>query len=171
MKKRFLLVVTLVVCFALPASGEHIGIYQDEFGYGCSLPTGFNMTAAVVLKYAPFTTGVRFRIEPPAGTSIAAFTTPYITIGSLDTDMSLAFGQCIDNTGSISLGTITANWTAGTAWVRPALGQTIIMKTDCNFNELPIYGCYAFIGTPGLCCEDIIATESSTWGKVKSLYR
>ena len=88
-------------------------------------------------------------------------------MGSLTTDLSLAYGTCIP--GSIVLGQIVAILNPGGGQVLPAQLQPNIIYTNCVFAEIPATGGSYYVGGSGNCNE--VATEPTTWGQVKALYR
>ena len=168
MKSLLLLVVALLMT-ASAAKADHIGIYSDASGSSCYLGNaGFNNTATVVHKFSLGATSSRFKVTLPAGSTFFAFSTPFVPIGDLTSDLSLGYAACPN--GSIPLRTIVAVLTAGIARGLPADNFSYIIYDAC-FGEYPATGGYGYVGlsTDYPCSE--VAVESSTWGKVKSLYR
>jgi len=162
-----------IVCFlmvATTAMAEKIGVYSDATGASCNLgPAGqLNPNATVMHLFSTGATGSRFKVVFPAGTAFFGFSTSYVPIGALDTDLSLAYGGCV--AGAIILGTITAIYGAGEGHVTAADLQPNIIYTNCVFAELPIVGERFYVGVDGFPC-NAIPVAPSTWGKVKSLYR
>jgi len=168
MKKVLLLMVACLMVSGV-ASADHFGVYSDATGSSCALGAAgvFNPSATVIEKFSLGSTGCRFKVVMPAGTAFFGFNTPFVPIGALTTDLSLGYGQCFN--GSIVLGTINAIYGAGTLSVLPADGFTNIIYTDCLFGEFNATGGNAYVGSTGNCNE--VATEASTWGNVKALYR
>ncbi len=168
MKKVLLLMVAALMISSV-AMADHFGVYSDATGSSCALGAAnvFNPGATVIHKFTLGATGSRFKVTLPAGTSFFGFNTTFVPIGVLTSDLSLGYGQCL--TGSIPLGTITAIYAAGTLSVLPADAFATIIYTDCNFGEYPATGGTAYVGGTGPCNE--VATEQSTWGNVKALYR
>jgi hypothetical protein len=169
MKKVLLLVVACLMISSV-AMADHLGIYSDATGASCFLGAapGFYTTPTIMHKFsANGTTGVRFKVTVPVGSSIFAFNTTMAPNGQLGSDMSVGYGACLN--GSFAVGTIVAQLAAGELKIETADLQPYLMMTDCTFTELPLTGGSAWVGTPGECHE--VATEQSTWGKVKSLYR
>ena len=169
MKKLLL----LTLCLSLVSSAafaDHIGVFSDASGTACNLgaPGQFSPTATVIHKFTTGATGSRFKVAFPAGTAFFGFNTPYVTIGALNTDLSVAYGQCVY--GEIVLGTINAVYAAGTGKVEKAELQPIILYTNCLFAELEATGGLFTVAAGGNIC---ISTpvEPSTWGSVKALYR
>lgn len=172
MKKVLLLMVAVLMISSVAMAVEHIGVYTDGTGSNCNLGNiagQFNPTATVVQTSSTGATGSRFKVTFPPGTSFFGFNTPYVPVGALNSDLSLGYGTCI--TGTIVLGTINAIYGAGTGTLEKADLQPKIIYTDCNFGEYEATGGYFYVSTNPGPCEDIVATEPSTWGQVKSLYR
>jgi len=171
MKKVLLLMVAVLMVSSVAMADEHIGVYTDGTGSSCALGNiagQFNPTATVVQRTTTGATGSRFKVTFPVGTAFFGFNTPFVPVGALNTDLSLGYGTCIS--GTIVLGTINAIYGAGTGTLEKADLQAKIIYTDCNFGEYEATGGFFYVNSTGP-CEQIIATEPSTWGQVKSLYR
>jgi hypothetical protein len=171
MKKVLLLMVAVLMVSSVAMAVEHIGVYTDGTGQSCALGNiagQFSPTATVIQTTTTGATGSRFKVTFPVGTSFFGFNTPYVPVGALNTDLSLGYGFCLN--GSIVLGTINAIYTAGTGKLEKADLQAQIIYTDCSFGEYPATGGYFYVNGTGP-CEDVVATEPSTWGQVKALYR
>ncbi len=169
--KRVLLLLNLVLVVNAPASFaiSHIGIYRDATGQSCTLDPGYNNSVVVMHRYAWDADWIHFRVDfsNAAGSTFISFSTPYITVGSLTTDLLLAYnGSCMS--GDIVVGTITAILEGGYLEVTPGDGYPVIEVDDCWFQMLPATGGRAYIGTE---CTLPVATEQTTWGSVKALYR
>ncbi|HET6348068.1 MAG TPA: hypothetical protein VFH88_03200 [Candidatus Krumholzibacteria bacterium] len=167
MKKVLLLMVAALMVSSV-AMADHFGVYTDATGSSCLLASGFTTTATVIEKFSAGTTGSRFKVTFPAGTAFYAFTTPYVPIGNLTSDLSLAYGTCL--TGDVPLGTITAMLAAGNGSVDPAELFATIIYTDCSFGEYAATGGAFHVDGTGSCLEPS-AVQNSTWGQVKALYR
>jgi hypothetical protein len=171
MKKVLLLMVAVLMVSSIAMADEHIGVYTDGTASSCALGNiagQFFPGATIVQRTTTGATGSRFKVTFPAGTAFFGFNTPYVPVGVLTTDLSLGYGSCL--TGSFVLGTINAIYQNGVGKLEKADLQTQIIYTDCSFGEYPATGGYFYVGSTGP-CEDLVATEPSTWGQVKSLYR
>jgi hypothetical protein len=167
--KKVLLLTLAVLMISNVAMADHIGYYSDCSGGSCLLAPGFSTTSAIVHKFSYGATYSRWKVVLPTGSSLFSFTTQnaYPSIGVPGSDLSVAYGQC--NVGSWCVGTLVAQLANGVARVEAADGQLTVLWADCNFGEFPGTGGSAWVGgTPD--CGDI-ATEQSTWGGVKALYR
>ena len=165
--KRSLLLTAALVVVANAALADHIGIFTDASGASCNFAPGFTTTATIVHQFSSGATGSRFKLTLPAGSNFFAFNTPYVPIGSLTSDLSLGYGQCL--VGAFALGSIVAVLSPGIMQVTAADNFPNIIYTDCNFGELPASGGAGEVGSS--ICHCCFAVESSTWGKVKALYR
>lgn len=170
--KKVLLLMTAALLVSTAAFADYINVYTDATGEVCNVASGFTQTATVVYKgWTPGgSTGARFKIVGPAGSNVISLTTPYVTIGSVANDLSIAYGGCVE--GTFSLGTLTAIWAPGTGGaVLPSDGYPNIIMTDCNFGEYPASGGTFCVAQPTCGCTEPVATAQSTWGQVKALYR
>jgi len=168
MKKPLLLTVSLLLA-AHPVMASHIALYSDVSGIYCSIPSGFTMSVAVIDRFATNDYGARFALDLSLapGTEFFAVQSPYTTTGTLTTDFSVDYGQCLD--GDIVIGTVAAVWAPGVASIVPAQGQANVFWTDCNFQQRVGTGGTLYIAQD--CPGDDLAVEQSTWGRVKALYR
>jgi hypothetical protein len=183
------LAMTLVAGVAM---ADNFGIYTDPLGAG-------EDCTAVPLTFQPFSmyvvhqitgsgaTGSEFMV---AGTSATGWTFNgatvmggFLAIGSPTTGVSLAYGGCL---AGPAIGVVQLNFFgfAPPAGGNPMCGFLeivasptalggIIKAVNCNFAEVQATGGYGWVNSDGNCvaCGPVIATEESTWGKVKSLYR
>lgn len=170
MNRALLLVMSLLLVPRLLMAEDYIGIFSDASGTSCELAPGYSTTATVV-HFSGGSTGSRFRVALSPGSALFGFNSPFVTTGLLTTDMSVGYGQCL--VGTFAVGTIAANWLPGVAAVVAIDGMPFITFTDCQANEFPAIGGYAYVGLHGDRCffVDPLATEHSTWGHVKALYR
>ena len=167
--KKVLLLMVAVLMISSVAMASHIGVYSDGTGASCALgaPGVFNPSATVIEKFSTGSVATRFKVVFPAGTAFFGFNTPYVPVGALTTDISIGYGTCLS--GSIVLGTINAIYGAGQGDVLVADLQASILYVDCSFGEHPATGGSFYVGGQGDCKE--VATEATTWGSVKALYR
>ncbi len=173
--KRILLLLVSLLLISSVAMADHIGIYSDATGQSCYLGNiagQFSPNVTVIHKFASGAVGSRFNITFPAGTAFFGFNSSYLQ--SCDpgpctgNDLVMAYGAC--RSGDIVLGTINAIYGVGTLRVVHADLSIDLYYADCSFVEKPATGGSAYVGTPGACGE-VVATQPSTWGSVKALYR
>jgi hypothetical protein len=166
--KKVLLLMVAVLMIASVATADVIGVYTDATASSCVLAAGFTSSATVIHKFTAGATSSRWKIAFPAGTQFFSFATAFVPIGSPVNDLALGYGQCLS--GSFALGTLVAILTPGQMDVLAADGFPEILYTDCNFGEHPGFGGHAYVAvTAGPC--DPNASQNSTWGQVKALYR
>jgi len=89
-------------------------------------------------------------------------------VGELTTGIAVGYGLCLNN--SIVVGTIEAVLSPGAIAVVSPTGYTTIINNDCNMVDCPATGGIGWVGGPNI-CNLVDATEQSTWGHVKALYR
>jgi hypothetical protein len=166
--KKVLLLMVAVLMISSVAMADHISVYTDASASVCALgPAGF-LQPVVVHKLSAGTLSSRFKMTMPGGSNLFGFNTPYVTVGSITSDLSVGYGVCLN--GASVIGTLAGIFTPGTLDIVAADLQTTIIVTDCTAAEFPATGGTAYIGTTGDCHEPN-ATENSTWGQVKALYR
>lgn len=167
--KKVLLLMVAVLMISSVAMADHFGIYSDPTGASCVLAVpGFSSTNTVIEKFSLGSTGCRLSVDNlPTGASFFAFSTPWTPVGDIHADLSHGYGTC--QTGSIVLGSFVAIFGPSTLHVLPAQGFSNIIYTDCTFGQHNATGGTAYVGSTGPCGE--VATEPSTWGQVKALYR
>ncbi len=89
----------------------------------------------------------------------------------------MAYGACLTgpSVGVVQLsgfGFPVPGQTCGLVEVVPAPDKTFVIAVNCSLIELPMQAGTFRFNTDGTCpCVDVNATEATTWGKVKSLYR
>src|SRR5258705_13807935 len=110
--KKVLLLMVAVLMISSVAMADHFGIYTDATGSSCALaPSPFNPGVTVIEKFSLGSTGCRFKVVPGAGNGIFGFNTPWVPVGDIQHDISLAYGSC--QTGSVVLGTMLMSIGAG----------------------------------------------------------
>lgn len=125
------------------SSGPTIGMYSDASGTSCTLADNApGLKNIYVFVDGPSTyTGARFAAPKPSCFNATWMfdSSPYVTIGDSQTDVSIGFGMCMD--GPLPVMTITymsaGNTTACCqfqAEAPPATGRLLV--TDCSFAEL-----------------------------------
>jgi hypothetical protein len=182
--KRFALLMVCLLALAAPAFGQiegkvgDISAYADDQGSNCNITApggGGLVTVFVVHKFSDGggATGARFKGVAPGGLSFVAFNTPFVPIGNFSQDLSLGYGLCITETTSLG-SALYVNATAPAACslltIAAADNFANPIATDCLFGEYTVKTGSAIMNPTGA-CQCNIATQPSTWGRVKSLYR
>jgi len=181
--KRFALLILCLVAFATPALALNgvgdISAYADDQGNDCNIlaPGGGGLLHVyVVHKFQPGDEGTycRFKGVWPTGLTFFSFSVgPYVSIGNFATDISVAYGTCQTTTvtvGDALFQTVTASPTCSYFDLIAADGQATPLATRCDFGEFEV-GVGQGIVNPDGTCQCTIATEPTSWGKVKALYR
>jgi hypothetical protein len=127
------------------------------------------------------TTGASFRVVPSGGFTGVLVAEDYLGslyVGNATDGVSVAYG-CVDTNSGFEVVRLTyqlfgTSMPCSALQVVPRPGVSSIYVTDCTFNEVPTQtvGPFFFNWSPtcgSLWC--FIATEPTTWGKVKALYR
>jgi hypothetical protein len=120
--------------------------------------------------------GCRFRIQQPESGNwlFLAFQTSFTPVGNALTDISVMYDQC--ETSSTTVG--YALWFSSAPYPKCGIVSLLaassfaeIILADCTFAEHTIpYGAPLIVNEDGTCfCEG--ATQATTWGLVKALYR
>ena len=132
-----------------------------------SVPTGFTQFF-VIHRYSSGAAGSRFNIDESGapGTVLLAFSSPYAYTGLLGHEQIVTYGDCLY--GSFTVATVDAFVACG------ELAMSSAFETMCAGGEFDSHNPY----TGALCactmstrCCFTLATEPTTWGSVKALYR
>jgi hypothetical protein len=180
--KRFALIMVSLLALSAPAYAQKVGdlsAYADDTGSNCNItvPGSGTLNVYLVHKFSDGggATGVRFKATFPAsGVILATFVgTPFSAIGTAQSDLSVGYGGCITTTTSIGylLFSVTGAVAACSyvSFVAPD-GHADVTATDCGFTEFHLKTGQGIMNPDGTCQCDI-ATEPTSWGKVKALYR
>jgi len=175
MKLHLCIAVAFVLVLASSAQAAHkLQIFSDAALSETSIADNAPRIVNLYVVYSGFNgaTGLRFSIKPgPGFTGVwLGETTSFGKAGSSPTDISIGFASCLPPpilvlTMTYQLfGTSSACSELRTA---PPDGflVAIAADSDCFFAELPIRD------LQGLHVNCPVATEPTTWGRVKALYR
>ena len=177
--KRIALTVICLLALAAPAFPAAVGdisVYADASGNSCNIsaPAGL-VQVFVVHKFSDggCATGARFKMTYPAAATFGGATWNYVPIGDVRSDLSLAYGVLISTTTSLG----SVSFFGGAPL--PACSYFSILAadnfpnaiaTDCSFGEFPVKTGQG-IANPDGTCQCNVATEPTSWGRVKALYR
>ena len=175
MKKLiFATIIGLVVAPALAFGG--LRLYADPALTQCTLSDTDPSVASVYVAYSTVyigTIGARFRVaSSPGFTGLwLADATPYVHIGSSQSDFSVAFEEC--KRGTFLFLTITyqllGTSTCSNLAIAPSMGFPFSFCFDDCWDGYPCQDNKAlYVNCDG--CNPV-AAELTTWGKVKALYR
>jgi hypothetical protein len=186
--KKVLLMTLALMMVASVALADHIGVYADQAGTDCDLNTlsfpPTNNTLYIVHKFNAGSTASQFKVTDTSGLFATTQTTPYLSIGTWNTDLSLAYGGCV--IGDHVLMTLNflffgspAPTCANTLEIGPAPTSPIpgsVALVDCatpSGNLEPVTAGRAYV--TGGCIDPAncnpTGTASKTWGGIKALYR
>lgn len=181
--KKFVLTVAILTLGASQAfaQADILGLYADQAMNECNItiPVNIPTTMYVMHNSTSGATASQFQLSDPrtatfitTGVNLASGS--YIAIGDPFTGVSVAYTACLTGTFGVynisflALGVALPNCTYITLGPDPVSGKTQI--ADCNFFEIEVTGAQAILNADGTCDCDV-ATQETTWGKVKSLYR
>jgi hypothetical protein len=191
--KRALLTVMAALGLAVPAVSHALawidlfpvvdGSYQSTCNFNEPASPGLREVAAVMNYPGGDAVGVRFGIaESGINWQRIGIATPYVSVGSFD-DLSIGFGLCLTQYPAV-IATLQyfASETSpcGTISVVAPSGFVSAFFNDCVFQELIINPRYLTVngvydvppgGEDPSCFCPPAATQPTTWGRVKALYR
>lgn len=170
-------VLIAVICvLSVPARAGRLQIYSDAALTQCTLSDAAPATVNIYVAEHSWdgATGSRFRIAASGGFTGAWLgeISPFVTIGTSPTDVSIGYGYCGVGTFLVLKMTyqLFGTSTCSTLSVAPAVGFPVPICTYCFFGEYPCEGYDDLhVNCSGTCGP--VATEPATWGKVKALYR
>jgi hypothetical protein len=187
MKYLFSIALALLV-YAVPVlAQDRIELYADAQRSSCAIAEPISppiVQVHVFLTGPTNATGVRFKAPKPdcwVGATWLGDIVPasYGTIGNSQTDWSIGFGSCISTTPAAYVGAssyLISNQALACCAVN-AIPAVQFAFTDCsvNFSEHDLVPSKPLIVNPDQTCACqpgvVLATESTTWGRMKSLYR
>jgi hypothetical protein len=192
--KHILLLALALTASADAARGDCFAIFADTPGYTCYLNTlaelPGNNTAYVIHKLNAGSTASQFKVLDKSGLFPTTQQTPYLALGTWNTDLSLAYGGCV--IGEHVLMTLNFLWfgepmTGCThtldvvaAPTSPIPGSIAVVDCAVPFGNIVVgYGGWSFYVRSdsqtcfqGCGCDDFhTPVDAATWGSVKALYR
>jgi hypothetical protein len=175
MKCMVLIALLLLLSFAVPARAQddELFIYSDAALTQSSLHDNTPRTVTMYVAGHLFGSAyLRFAVKPTSGfTGVwLGDTSSFAKIGQSPTDIQIAFDACIYSTSfvvlTISYQLFGTSEPCSELRTAPADGfTTALTLSNCGFAELPV----KTVSSIRVNCA--VATEPTTWGKVKSLYR
>jgi hypothetical protein len=169
----------LLACIAGVVNAQtipSIRLYADPAFTQCTLSdTAPGVVTVYAALYAFDADGVRFRVAASPGfTGVwLSDATPYFKVGSSPTDLSVAFGKCLVGINLVAtftyqlFGTSTCSDLATAAPV----GFPFPYYDTCGFTGDPLSPASLHVNCSGSFDCIPVATEPTTWGRVKALYR
>jgi hypothetical protein len=178
MKNHLLSASMALLLFGTPASADRLSIYSDaaltQYTIDDSVP---RVVTLYVAGYLFESSGVRFSVRPgPGFTGVwLSDTSAFYPYGSSPTDIAIGFGRCVTSRSvlilTMSYQMFGTSSPCSELRAAPPDGFLYAIGTQCGADEViiwPLDKLYANCPNPPI---PPVATESSTWGKVKSLYR
>jgi len=193
--KNLLLSIVLVVCLAAGANAQQgmLALFSDTESHECHLNLGMGQIGNLYLMYVRgdgprLGNAYEFKLlKSSSGSAILSPTWPssiIITIGAVETGISLCAAECFPDGDYVSLGTIPVmnvsdpdTFTVAIVPDPEQVPQHAIVILECRA-ELPIYvvlpggafvfngGCYSPLEPYGP-----LGVEETTWGAIKELYQ
>ena len=179
MKLAIFVVLSLILL--LPARAGAFGrlsLYSDAAFTECTLSDTAPGTVNVYMAEwsDQGATGLRFRIDANAGfTGVwLSETSPFGVIGNSPTDIAIGFGQCMTHRFLVLTMTyeLFGTSTCSDLSIVAAPGLPEPICHGCIFSEMRCYGYDpVHVNCAGSFDCNPVPAESSTWGRVKALYR
>lgn len=178
--KTLAFALSCVVALSTSVRADMISLYRDEASGICAAPTQafVPLTVYVIHSSLGGSTGSAWRVDNTS--TMIAVSSDCGTLsftGDPFTGISLAYGSCM--TGSFLICQLTYLNTTADAIpgcnqlnVMPYPAQLTVMTIDCDQDAHAAGGgFFSFDPLTDWCWDCAGATETSTWGAVKALYR
>jgi hypothetical protein len=192
MAMKLLLLAIAFMIYAGAARCDCFGIYSNPQLSGCFLtllePPAYNFVY-VIQKFNLGSAASQFKVIDNSGLFPASQQTPYLALGTWNTDLSLAYGDCIfGDHVLLTLGFIwfgdpivgCENWlSVGAAPTSPISGSIAVVDCGPPWTYRTGGSGWPFhFGADAQSCEFDCGCEhhetpvaASTWGAVKAMYR
>jgi hypothetical protein len=188
--RRILLIILALLCSAslvlAQAPGGAVGIYSDVGGQNCNFDeSGFLVQVHCFHLDSPGATAIEFKLDisSTVGWTYVAESSPFLSVGQLDTGIAYAYGNCFS--GTVYLGNTFYSVTNSTpacthiqvvSHPNPSVPGTNILMTDCTTPPFQVYlvvdGGFGVVNSNVSCtCAGSVPTGVATWGQIKSLYK
>ncbi len=186
MKKVLLIAMAITLC-AGAAMADHLGIYTDQVATACTFSGPYPAAPAtvdlyVVHRFSAGAKGSDFKVVDASGLIPASQTllgTPqYLALGAWNTGWVIGYAFCYN--GDIPVAKLSfyafappADCASISIAADPNAAQGEPLAIDCSDAENIATGGVFHFNPNGTCtdCGEPNATQESTWGKVKALYR
>jgi len=186
--KRLFMIVAAICLTATIAHSDGIGIFSEPTGFDCILnelaPPPATTPAYIIHKFNNGSAGSQFKVDNASPLFFVSATSPYLFLGGVFTDISLAYGSCV--TGDHVLMTLDffyfgepttceSTLTVVAAPTSPLPGEIVTVTCGPPFDFEPASGGRTYVG-PGsnecpCACQCPHPVRDATWGGVKALYR
>lgn len=168
------------------AQTDHVAIFPDASGTSCSIADVASVQFTLFVVHTPTygSTGANVSVIESAGfaATFVAESIPFFHVGTFRDGVNVVYQQCFFSTPFV-VGTITyqGNGTSETCSTLDTSGNPswpggytpYPISSDCTFEWFPAPSVAPLFVNPSSQCPVpcVVATRSSTWGGVKSLYR
>jgi hypothetical protein len=178
LKKLLLVTAIMAIAANVHAQTTKVELFADANGTSCELVDQGTALRSIYVFHTgtASSTGLRFKVSKPdcwLGATWVGDVSPFVTVGSSSLDWSVAYVAC--KTLPVYVGQINYFATGASLPCCEIVAQPAFqfVWTDCDFGEHPLVaGQKVVINANESCrCGGPLATETSTWGRVKSLYR
>jgi hypothetical protein len=178
---KLALIALTLVAVSTPAFALHsIGIYEDPQALICQIsdPGGPSTKLIYIVhtnELAVPVGGSAWKLEWDAGMTMTwiSDTSPYFRVGNAQDGISIAYVPCasgtflIDTVSMMSAGT-SAPCSRFRLGPHPSMGLSILRCS--SFDPLPFVPGEGIVNA-NASCACTVATEQTSWGAIKSLYR
>jgi hypothetical protein len=178
--KKLGLTALLLATAAGPVLAAHsIGIYADELAQSCEISDpggGVQKTFYIVHTNEDLgVIGSAWQLQWDPGMTmvwVGDDATPLFKVGDAMNGAQISYTQCTTGTFKIdSVTMLSFGTSAPCSYLRlgphPTQGRVMV---DCGFRYMPFTSGEAIVNANGTCA-CTVATEPTTWGTVKALYR
>ncbi len=184
----FLAMILLIFGVTRPGHAEFIGVFNDTNGCKCEMfdKVPGLMTIAVLHVNTPGATGSRFAAPQSACMALTWLSDTHVfpgTTGNSQTGISIDYGQCRTGTFQVlTINYLAEGFIADCCYYYvlpdPSASSGRVEAVDCNNETVFNSGWAGVINHTAECgCNLVepwcypVAVESSTWGKIKALYK
>jgi len=191
MKHILLLAFGLAVC-AGGAQADNFGLATDIQLNSCALvnPVLYpeRNTLYVFQQLNNGSAAAQFKIDDTSGLFFLSWSSPYLALGTPNTDISIAYGSCI--VGTHVLLTLEYLWfgvpitgcnnrlVVAPAPTSPIPGEIVIVDCGPPWTYRTGWGRTTFVGADAMscfglggCCDCVLPVRSATWGSIKAMFR
>jgi hypothetical protein len=182
MRVATLLVFVLMVFSAVAVSAQapFIAVYFDNTFQteatinpgGCPGVGTIDTLYIAITNANSFVSGVDFAVNyPPELFFISDMWTQPVTVGTTQNGISMGWGSPQNGFSTVFICGVLVQWMCDTC---PSANIPVPVVTNPNtlflgYTDFPSFNQFPAVGLTSLICATV-ATEESTWGKVKSLY-
>jgi hypothetical protein len=189
--KTTVIALALLLCAGTSSAqtGGLVGLYSDAYWSDCNLSAAADVMATVYVVHssASQANGLQFRVISNWDNFTVANVVygGNVAVGDLFTGVSVTYGACRALPYLVATLTFVPLDTPPSCSILRVIGDPAsetgqVEVIDCSFQKLTAYGSYLCVNTSPPCCtiggpdpgcELPVATDETTWGEIKALYR